>query len=150
MRFAIVEPSPGAVDTFIELHQARWGEEGLFPRTEGGSRSRRFLHRVAELEAGEGAARQLQLGQATVGERLVFATVGFDDGKTCVFFNAGMDPRARELAPRVIGTAAYIRDRLDEGRRRFDFLRGNEPYKYSWGAVDEPVRRLLVTRGATT
>jgi hypothetical protein len=30
------------------------------------------------------------------------------------------------------------------GKRRFDFLRGNEPYKYDWGAVDEPIQRLLV------
>jgi len=30
------------------------------------------------------------------------------------------------------------------GLTRLDFLRGNEPYKYEWGAVDEPIRRLLV------
>jgi CelD/BcsL family acetyltransferase involved in cellulose biosynthesis len=27
-----------------------------------------------------------------------------------------------------------------------DFLRGNEPYKYEWGARDEPIQRLLVRR----
>ena len=43
-----------SVETFIRLHQARWGDEGLFPDTEGGHRSRRFLHRLAELEAAEG------------------------------------------------------------------------------------------------
>ena len=32
------------------------------------------------------------------------------------------------------------------GRRRFDYLRGAEPYKYEWGAVDEPIERLLVVR----
>jgi CelD/BcsL family acetyltransferase involved in cellulose biosynthesis len=32
------------------------------------------------------------------------------------------------------------------GKTRFDFLRGNEPYKYEWGAVDEPIQRLLVRR----
>ena len=30
--------------------------------------------------------------------------------------------------------------------RAFDFLRGNEPYKYEWGSVDEPIQRLLVRR----
>ena len=29
-----------------------------------------------------------------------------------------------------------------------DFLRGDEPYKYEWGAVDEPIQRVLVRRGA--
>jgi CelD/BcsL family acetyltransferase involved in cellulose biosynthesis len=35
---------------------------------------------------------------------------------------------------------------LANGVRRLDFLRGNESYKYTWGAVDEPIQRLLVRR----
>ncbi len=136
-----------SIDAFIELHQARWGDDGLFPETEGGHRSRRFLHRLTELEAGEGDAAQLQLGQVLVGDRVIFAGVGFDDGLTCFFYNAGADPDARELSPGVTGTAAYIRDRIAAGRTRFDFLRGDEPYKYEWGAIDEPIHRILVSRG---
>ncbi|MBX3028733.1 MAG: GNAT family N-acetyltransferase [Chloroflexi bacterium] len=137
---------PASVEAFIDLHQARWGEDGLFPATEGGDRSRRFLHRLSELEAAEGPDAQLQLGQVTVGDRLVFAGVGFDDGTTCYFYNAGADPSARELSPGVTGTAAYLRDRMAAGRTRFDFLRGDEAYKYEWGALDEAVMRILVTR----
>lgn len=150
LEFRLVDPTPEAVDVFIDLHQSRWGDEGLFPDTPGGERSRRFLHRLAELETAEGDGRQLQLGRMDAGGRLVFATVGFDDGTTCYFYNAGMDPEARELSPGVTGTAAYIRDRLAAGRRRFDFLRGNESYKYEWGAVDEPIHRLLVSRTGST
>ncbi len=150
LEFRLVDPTPEAVDVFIDLHQSRWGQEGLFPATPGGDRSRRFLHRLAELEAAEGEARQLQLGRVEAGGRLIFATVGFDDGITCYFYNAGMEPEARDLSPGVTGTAAYIRDRLAAGRRRFDFLRGDEPYKYEWGAVDEPIHRLLVSRTVST
>ena len=135
-----------SIDAFIELHQRRWGEEGLFPATEGGDRSRRFLHRITELEAAEGDRAQLQLGQVHVGDRLIFAGVGFDDGQTCFFYNAGSDTDALELSPGVTGTAAYIRDRIAAGRTHFDFLRGNEPYKYEWGAVDEPIHRVVVSR----
>jgi CelD/BcsL family acetyltransferase involved in cellulose biosynthesis len=137
--------TPVNIDGFIDLHQARWGDRGLFPPTEGGARSRLFLHRLAELEAAE-SQPQLQLGHLRVGGRLIFAGLGFDDGTTCFFYNAGLDPEARDLSPGVTGTAAYLRDRQAAGRRRFDFLRGNEPYKYQWGSVDEPIRRLLVTR----
>lgn len=144
--FRQVPLTRSGIDSFIELHQARWGADGLFPATEGGERSRRFMHRLTELEAAEGARAQLQLGQVFVGDRLVFAGVGFDDGTTCYFYNAGADPDARDLSPGVTGTAAYIRDRMEAGRRRFDFLRGDEPYKYEWGAVDEPVWRILVVR----
>jgi CelD/BcsL family acetyltransferase involved in cellulose biosynthesis len=146
IRFSLAALDAASADLFIDLHQARWGEQGLFPATEGGDRSRRFLHRLTELEAAEGRDAQLQLGQVRVGAQLIFATVGFDDGSTCFFYNAGMDPDARELSPGVTGTAAYLQDRLAAGRRRFDFLRGNEAYKYEWGALDEPIHRLLVAR----
>jgi CelD/BcsL family acetyltransferase involved in cellulose biosynthesis len=150
LELRLVDPTPEAVDVFVDLHQARWGDDGLFPDSPGGDRSRRFLHRMAELEAAEGDPGQLQLGRLEAGGRLIFATVGFDDGTTCYFYNAGMDPDARELSPGVTGTAAYIRDRLAAGRSRFDFLRGDEPYKYEWGAVDEPIHRLLVSRMVNT
>jgi len=80
------------------------------------------------------------------GKRLVFAAMAFDDGATIFLYNAGMDPSAANVSPGVTGTALYFQDRLAAGRRRFDFLRGNESYKYEWGAVDEPIERLLVTR----
>jgi CelD/BcsL family acetyltransferase involved in cellulose biosynthesis len=39
-----------------------------------------------------------------------------------------------------------VRRALADGTRRLDFLRGDEPYKYEWGAIDEPVVRVLVRR----
>ncbi|HET7677505.1 MAG TPA: GNAT family N-acetyltransferase, partial [Candidatus Limnocylindrales bacterium] len=147
LEFRLVEPTPEAIDAFIELHQARWGEQGLFPPTEGGRRSRRFITRLAELELAEEDRRQLQLGHLLSDDRVIFAALGFDDGTTTYFYNAGMNPQARSLSPGVAGAAFYLRDRIAAGRRRFDFLRGDEPYKYEWGAVDEPVFRLLVRRG---
>jgi CelD/BcsL family acetyltransferase involved in cellulose biosynthesis len=146
VRFRELPLEAASVDSFIDLHQARWGDQGLFPDTPDGERSRRFLHRLTALAAAEGARAQLVLGEVTVGERVVFSTVSFDDGRNCYFYNAGMDPSARELSPGVTGTAAFLRDRMAAGRERFDFLRGNEPYKYEWGAVDEPVDRIVVTR----
>src|SRR5690606_24176163 len=98
------------------------------------------------LEAAEGPDAQLQLGAVTVGDRTLATTVAFDDGETTYYYNAGMDPTARELSPGVTGTAAFIRDRMTAGRTRFDFLRGDESYKYEWGARDEPISRILVTR----
>jgi hypothetical protein len=146
VRYELSDLGPEAVNRFIKLHQARWGDEGLFPHTEGGERSRRFIHRLAELEAAEGSSAQLQIGSVSVGDQVIFATLGFDDGTRTYFYNAGMDPSARELSPGVTGTAEYIKDRLEAGRKVFDFLRGEEPYKYEWGAADQPIYRLLVQR----
>jgi CelD/BcsL family acetyltransferase involved in cellulose biosynthesis len=142
----IAAPTPAAVDAFIDLHVARFGHDGLFPDSAGGEMSRQFIHRLAEIELAEPDGGRLHVGLVRCGKRLIFAAVAFDDGRTCYLYNAGMDPDAAGVSPGVTGTAAYIRDRLAAGRTRFDFLRGSEPYKYEWGARDEPIERLLVTR----
>jgi CelD/BcsL family acetyltransferase involved in cellulose biosynthesis len=63
-----------------------------------------------------------------------------------MYYNAGVDPEARYLSPGVVLIAGLVRRALEAGAKRFDFLRGDESYKYEWGAVDEPVQRLLVRR----
>ncbi|MDQ3870286.1 MAG: GNAT family N-acetyltransferase [Chloroflexota bacterium] len=145
-RFVLDPPERANVEAFIELHQARWGDEGLFRQTEGGARSRRFLHRLAELEAADPGGPQLHFGRLEVSGKTIFAAAGFDDGRTTYFYNMGIAPDARELSPGVNGTAAYLKNRIEAGRRHFDFMRGDEPYKYEWGARDRPLHRLLLIR----
>jgi CelD/BcsL family acetyltransferase involved in cellulose biosynthesis len=146
----IVPPNPEAIDDFVRLHTLRFGERGLFPDNEGGARSRRFINRLAQLELAEPNDGQLHVARVRCGHKLIFTAVAFDDGQTCYLYNAGMDPDASLASPGVTGFALYIRDRIEVGRRRFDFLRGDEKYKYEWGAVDEPIYRLLVQRGGNT
>ncbi len=142
-------PLDGAsVERFIRLHQSRWGSSGLFAAGQDGDRNRYFLHRLAELEGAEGAGARFHLGEVTVGGRAVHALAGFAERGTCFFYNAGMDPEARDLSPGIVGTATYLRDRLDRGDRRFDFLRGDEAYKYEWGARDRHLSRLVVERAS--
>ena len=143
-----LEPSADPLadlDAFVELHQKRWGAEGLFPPTEGGAASRRFFAGLFESCAPTGI---LDLCFLTVGGRRISAGVTFDDGKSTYYYNAGVDPDARELSPGVVMVAYYIQRAMELGRTRLDFLRGNEPYKYEWGALDEPIERLLVRRTA--
>jgi CelD/BcsL family acetyltransferase involved in cellulose biosynthesis len=135
----------GELDVFIDLHQKRWGADGLFPPTKGGDQSRVFIRRLFELFGPDGG---LGLTFLTVGDRLIASGIHFDTADGLLFYNAGIDPDARDLSPGVVMTWAYIRRSLERGIRRFDFLRGDEPYKYEWGAVDEPIQRLLVRREA--
>jgi CelD/BcsL family acetyltransferase involved in cellulose biosynthesis len=139
-----------AAERFIGLHQARWGSAGLFAETDDGERSRAFLHRLVELESAEGTSAQLHLGEVVVGDRVVYALAGFAAEGRCYFYNAGMEPAALELSPGVIGTATYLRDRIAAGDTTFDFLRGDEPYKYGWGATDEAIYRLVIETASTS
>jgi CelD/BcsL family acetyltransferase involved in cellulose biosynthesis len=131
------------LEAFIELHQKRWGVDGLFPDTPGGAQSRVFFRRLFELFAGSDT---LALCFLSVGDRRIAAGIHFTTPDTVLYYNAGVDPDARELSPGVLMVYAYIAGALTSGIRRMDFLRGDESYKYEWGAVDEPIQRLLVRR----
>jgi hypothetical protein len=128
---------------FIDLHQKRWGDDGLFPDTPGGEQSRVFFRRMFELFPAGGP---LSLAFLTVGGRRIAAGVSFTSGDSLLYYNAGVDPEARELSPGVVMVERYVRRALDLGLTRMDFLRGDEAYKYEWGAVDHTIQRLLVRR----
>ena len=60
---------------------------------------------------------------------------------------SGLDPAAfSALSPGVVLTAAAIERAIALGRSEFDFLRGNEEYKYRFGAVDRPIYHLTLRR----
>ena len=105
--------------------------------------SRTFFRRLFELFPVGGP---LSLAFLTVGGRRIAAGVSFQTADSLLYYNAGVDPEARDLSPGVLMVERYVRRALERGLARMDFLRGDEAYKYEWGAVDEPIRRLLVRR----
>ena len=135
----------GDLDAFIDLHQKRWGEAGLFPHTPGGAQSRAFVRRLFELFGADGP---LKLSFLTVGRRRIASGLHLETDDAFLYYNAGVDPDAQDLSPGVVLVVKYLEYAIAAGLRRFDFLRGDEPYKYGWGAVDEPIQRLLVRRAA--
>jgi CelD/BcsL family acetyltransferase involved in cellulose biosynthesis len=144
VQFRYLPLDSSAADGFIRLHQARWGSNGLFAATDDGDRSRVFLHRLVELEGELGAGARFHLGDVTIDDRVAYALAGFSEGGTTYFYNAGLDPDCLDLSPGVVGTAAYLRERGEAGDTTFDFLRGNEPYKYAWGASDTSIDRIVI------
>ena len=139
------------LDAFIDLHQARWAERGLFPPTPGGDQSRHFIRRLFELFAARGDANaaagwSIHLGFLTVAGRRIAAEIHFETRDSVLYYNAGVDPEARDYSPGVVLLERLVRRAIDRGKSRFDLLRGNEPYKYEWGAIDEPIQRVLVRR----
>lgn len=142
------------LDAFIDLHQARWGAQGLFPPTPGGDQSRVFMRRLFEL-FGAATARSsgapaghpsIHLSFLTVGGRRIGAAIHFETAGSLLYYNAGIDPGARDLSPGVVLLERLVLRAIERGKCRVDLLRGDEPYKYQWGAVDEPIQRILVRR----
>ena len=79
------------------------------------------------------------------GER-VACCISFDYDGEYLLYNSGFNPEYSRLSVGLINKALCIKDAIEEGRRRFDFLRGSERYKYDLGGVDRLVYRVTVDR----
>jgi CelD/BcsL family acetyltransferase involved in cellulose biosynthesis len=62
-------------------------------------------------------------------------------------YNSGFDPAHASLSVGLLCKAFCIREAILGGKKRFDFLRGAEPYKYHLGGQDVPIYRCVISRG---
>jgi CelD/BcsL family acetyltransferase involved in cellulose biosynthesis len=67
----------------------------------------------------------------------------FTYGTTYAAYNAGYHPDYGHLSAGIVLFADRIQSAIARGFTCFDFLRGNEPYKYRFGATDRPLYQLL-------
>ena len=135
-----------ALDEFIRLHRARWGERGLFTATEAGVRDERFM-RALFASAPEGSILVLIAQNAELGA--FAAGLYLRDAQGLRYWNAGGDAAARALSPGILLFVAGLERAIDEGKQVFDFLRGNESYKYEVGATDSDVLQVRVPGAAS-
>ena len=139
----MITTKPHAVDDlaeFIKLHRARWGHHGLFTDDEKGARDEAFMRelfaRAPEDLITLIVARNVEFGAFAAGLFLRDAT-------GLRYWNAGGELAARALSPGILLFAHGLQMAISEHKETFDFLRGNENYKYEVGAADVDV--LMVT-----
>lgn len=82
------------------------------------------------------------------GER-VSTNLCFEYDDSVYLYNSGYDPRYSRLAVGLLLKAHCLRKAIEAGKKRFDFLRGAEPYKYDLGGKDVPIYRFEVKRQTT-
>lgn len=130
------------LDELFRLHAARWqgrGEAGVLADAAVQAFHREALPRLAE----QGLARCWLL---KIGGEAAAAHYGMKDGRRALFYLGGFDPRFAAGSPGSLLVGHAIAEAKREGCAEFHFLRGREPYKYAWGAVDRPNRRRVWER----
>jgi CelD/BcsL family acetyltransferase involved in cellulose biosynthesis len=89
----------------------------------------------------------LQMVFLTVGEQRAAAYLNFIYNNRVLVYNSGLDWRAfPRLGAGLILMARCIHHAIKHGREAFDFMQGDERYKYEFGGRDVEVRRLLVRK----
>ena len=61
-------------------------------------------------------------------------------------YNSAIDQRFSEDSPGWVLLGYLLQWAIEHQRTEFDFMRGNEDYKYRFGAVDRFVMRAVLTR----
>ncbi|MGY2050975.1 GNAT family N-acetyltransferase [Methylobacterium sp. JK268] len=119
------------------LHAARWegrGEAGMLADPAVLGFHREAVPRLARA----GLARFHAVAIGGEGAAVIYA---LHDGRRSYAYLSGFHPDFAFESPGVIAMAAALEKAHADGARSFHFLRGQEPYKYAWGAVDVWNRR---------
>lgn len=122
----------GGLDTFIRLlrqsrqDKARFMDEPM----------KTFFELVAGAMAEAGL---LRLGFLELDKTPVAAVMYFDYNDTIYLYNSGYDPRYGGLSVGLLSKVLCIKDSIEQGKGRFDFLKGAEAYKYRLGGHKIPL-----------
>ena len=127
------------MDVLLELHRARWRAKRL-PGA--------FVGRLVPFQrawTAEAAARGwLWLSVLRVEGTPIGALYAMTVGKQVFYYQAGFAPTEGSISPGTLLVAHTIRRAIEEGKSRFDFLRGDEDYKRRWKPQNAFVDRRAV------
>jgi CelD/BcsL family acetyltransferase involved in cellulose biosynthesis len=127
-----------AMQQFIDLHQKSTADKEDFW-------SDSLIAFFAEVSSVLAEAGWLKLYFIEVNDVKAAAMLCFDYNNEFLLYNSGYDPEQfGNLSPGNVLTSYTIQHAIELGRTRYDFLRGDEVYKFRFGAVAEPVYDLRI------
>ena len=126
------------VDIFLRLFRDSRQDKAAFLTPEMESFFRSLANAMSE-------QKLLRLSILELNTSPVAVTMSFDYKNDMYLYNSGYDPHYAQLSVGVISKALCIKDSIERGRKRFDFLKGGEAYKYHLGGHESPIYKCSVT-----
>lgn len=124
----IVLGDDDAFSTFCAMHRNSDGEKGLFMTPE-------MQAYFGDLTANTGAV----IHQLVCDGRTLATAFGWETEDGYYYYNSAFDPSAAFASPGVVLFTAMIETEIRRGATVFDFLKGDEAYKFRHGAVARPL-----------
>ena len=131
-----VEPD---VQTFIEMMAQDPNKKDFLTGP-----MRQHIHNTARVAFEKG---WLQLAFFTLDGEKAAANMSFIFNNRLWLYNSGWDWDYRDYSPGWVLLAYMIEWATENGIQEFDFMRGNETYKYKFGGIDRHIYRVTVTPG---
>jgi len=129
------------IDRFLSLMAASHPNKAKFLENPG---HQAFFRSIIPLVADCG---WLQLSFLTVNGNAVATYLNFDYDNRILVYNSGLLPETYAyLSPGIVLLCYNIQHAIARHRSEFDFLQGNEEYKYRMGGQDRAVKMLEASR----
>jgi CelD/BcsL family acetyltransferase involved in cellulose biosynthesis len=127
-----LEDLEGVMDTFFGLLRASRPDKAAFMTQQMES----FFSSIAGIMAEAGL---LRLGVLSIHTLPVASILCFDYNDTVYLYNSGYDPPHSYLSVGLLSKVLSIKESIERGRKRYDFLKGAEEYKYRLGGKEIPI-----------
>lgn len=138
------EEYPARLDAFIQMASESHPDKAAFFSRPG---MEAFFGKLGDEFVGD---RTLRLHELTVGGLPAASTLSFVHNGVWGLYNSAYAPNLDGYGPGVVLITMLIEQAAEENCHTFDLLRGDEAYKYRFGATDQPLQRIVVTRGRST
>ncbi|MCJ7510397.1 MAG: GNAT family N-acetyltransferase [Dehalococcoidia bacterium] len=123
---------PDIMDVFLKMLRESRECKAAFMT----ARMESFFVSLAETMAEAGL---LKFGILEFNAAPVAAVMCFDYEGTVYLYNSGYDPQYSSLSVGLLSKVLCIKDSIERGKKRFDFLKGHEAYKYRLGGREVPI-----------
>jgi CelD/BcsL family acetyltransferase involved in cellulose biosynthesis len=123
------EAIPPAIETFLHMFPESRSDKARFMTDQ----MLAFFRSLSLALAGIGV---LRFGVLKAGDKPVAMVMYFDYQKSIYLYNSAYDPAFKSMSVGVISKARCIQESIEQGKRKFDFLKGPEPYKYYLGGKE--------------
>ena len=125
------------LNKFMHLFSLARGEKARFMTPE----MEVFFRSLAASMAGAGL---LRIGRLDFDGITVAMIICFDYNGSVYLYNSGFDPQYESLSVGLLSKVFCIQESIQQGKKRFEFLKGNEIYKQRLGGNEIPLSRCQI------
>jgi len=126
------------MDTFLKMFTESRSDKAAFLTTQRES----FFRSLANTMARDGLLRLGILELDSIPAAMVMC---FDYNGCIYLYNSGYDPQYNSLSVGLLSKVLCIKESIEKGKKRFDFLKGDEAYKYHLGGREIPLYNCQIS-----
>jgi CelD/BcsL family acetyltransferase involved in cellulose biosynthesis len=127
-----------ALETFFKMFTESRQDKAAFLTGQMQSYFKLLVEKLSEINL-------LKLGILELDSKPIAEIICFDYNECIYLYNSGYDPQYVSLSAGLLSKVYAIKDSIEKGKKRFDFLKGAEPYKGHLGGKEIPLYHCRIS-----